>query len=363
MTFQPLIRINDSIESLLDDLHRLQFLYEALDPNLRRWFEREALVLRAHYSTLIEGNSLKEDDVDAFVDVQSRELSKGDELEVVNYLNALDWIDECCAEGGEAYDERIIRHLHNLIMYGFDFYTPGEYRKGAVKVRDPFTKEIIFVPPGAGSVPSLMRDLALWTQGVMDETAINPAVVAAVTHLEFVAIHPFNDGNGRTARAFSTLILQGMDYGFENLIVLDRYFGSNVREYSNQISLAAGESYTENKNYADWVEYFLVGVYQEAKLIRERVVRASHERARMSKIVVELGMSSRQADGLTYCSINGKIRPREYQRINNVDKYMTSRDLKELERESLLIASGQTRKRVYVLHPKLSGGDAQGENT
>jgi hypothetical protein len=108
---------------------------------------------------------------------------------------------------------------------------------------------------------------------------------------------------------------QGMDYGFENLIVLDRYFGSNVREYSNQISLAAGESYTEDKNYADWIEYFLVGVYQEAMLMRDRVVRASRERERMSKIVVELGMSSRQADGLTYCSVNGKIRPREYQRI------------------------------------------------
>ena len=363
MTFRPTVRINDSIESLLEDLHRLQFLYEALDPNFRRWFEREALVLRAHYSTLIEGNSLREDDVDALLDAQGRELSKGDELEVINYLNALDWIDECCAEGGQAYDERIIRHLHNLIMDGVEFYTPGEYRKGAVKVRDPFTKEIIFVPPGAGSVPSMMRDLALWTQGVLDEGAINPAVVAAVTHLEFVAIHPFNDGNGRTARAFSTLILQGMDYGFENLIILDRYFGSNVREYSNQISLVVGESYTEDKNYTDWVEYFLVGVYQEAKLIRERFIRASHERTRMSKIVVELGMSSRQADGLTYCSINGKIRPREYQRINNVDKYMASRELKELERESLLLASGQTRKRVYVLHPKLSGGDAQGENT
>jgi len=97
-------------------------------------------------------------------------------------------------------------------------------------------------------------------------------------------------------------------------------------------------------------------------LMRDRVVRASRERERMSKIIVELGMSSRQADGLTYCSVNGKIRPREYQRINNVDKYMTSRELKELERESLLIASGQTRKRVYMLHPKLSGGDAQDED-
>lgn len=353
MTLEPVFHQDQKLDYWLHEIERVRFTYEFLDPKLRNWFERDTLVLRAHFSTRIEGNVLREEEVDELVEPPEKPKATNDEREVINYIKALRWIDDFSKDRTHPIDERVIRNLHKLILGGIDpSLTPGEYRTGQNYVRDPATRKRIFMPPDQGDVPDLMRDLSLWLRESL-HGGVQPVLVAGVAHLQFVAIHPFWDGNGRVARALSTLIIQRLKYGFDNLIVLDRYFGWNLENYFARIAQAVGDQYEGGRDMTEWLQYFAKGVSQEAHYVHDRTVDASMVRQDLQESFKAGGLKSRQADGVMYCVIRGRIRPKDYQRINEVSPFVTSKDLGELADREILLGQGQTRNRVYILHPNL----------
>jgi Fic family protein len=95
--------------------------------------------------------------------------------------------------------------VHKLVLWNQSpLLTPGVYRKGENRVEGPNGKTIFHTPP-SGDVDELMHDFGVWLRS--GASAYPAPITAALAHLDFVAIHPFNDGNGRTARALARLIL------------------------------------------------------------------------------------------------------------------------------------------------------------
>jgi len=121
-------------------------------------------------------------------------------LEAINHQHAIDFV-EALALNVEPRTEHNVRQIHALILRSIDDENAGAYRKGQVYITGS-----TYVPPAAIAVPPLMQELAAWVNSAR-AAELHPVERAALAHFRLVHIHPFIDGNGRTARLFMNLIL------------------------------------------------------------------------------------------------------------------------------------------------------------
>ncbi|MDI6810802.1 MAG: Fic family protein [archaeon] len=129
-----------------------------------------------------------------------------DKKEVLGYVKVLEYIDKLGEEGVASITEDIILEIHRLNTQGIlPDSEAGHYRNVEVAVVNGLGR-VTFQPPEAAQVPSLMNGFIAWLNGKEAKESY-PALVSGIAHYEFVRIHPFVDGNGRTTRALATLIL------------------------------------------------------------------------------------------------------------------------------------------------------------
>lgn len=125
-------------------------------------------------------------------------------LEAINHKHAIDFV-EALAQKAEPLTEHNLRQIQALILKGVDDDEAGRYRRGQVRISGS-----TYVPPEAAAVSGLMKDFVAW----LNRNGQSIAVIecAALAHFRLVHIHPFTDGNGRTARLLMNLILMREGY-------------------------------------------------------------------------------------------------------------------------------------------------------
>ena len=141
--------------------------------------------------------------------------------------------------GGKPVRSSVTRRSHGLVVTGRAKPTP--YRKGQNVIRDVRSGRTVYLPPEAKDVPTLMADLVEWVNGWITSGTRPIPVVAALAHYRFATIHPYFDGNGRTARLLTNLILHRNDYGLNGLNSLEEYYAKNLDGY--YAGLTAGKSH------------------------------------------------------------------------------------------------------------------------
>jgi Fic family protein len=134
------------------------------------------------------------------------------------------------------------------------------YRDGQNVIKDSATGAIVYMPPEAKDVPGLMRNLVSWIQ---DNKELPCALTAGIVHYQFATIHPYYDGNGRTSRLLTTLILQLGGYDLKGLYSLEEYYAKNLLAYYRAISIGPSHNYYFGRAESDitsWLEYFTEGM-------------------------------------------------------------------------------------------------------
>jgi Fic family protein len=194
---------------------------------------RQALIRMTHSSTGIEGNLLNVRQVEALYARQKIDAPARDIFEVENYLGTLRYIGQV-VEQKKPITEKVILRIHRLVT---DRILPGEqsgrYRTSPVYVvrrRRGLPREVVYTAPEAKRVPQLVAGLVEWLRK-SEKDKIHPIVAAGIAHQELAAIHPFSDGNGRTARALATLILYERGYDFRRLFALEDYYNKDRPRY------------------------------------------------------------------------------------------------------------------------------------
>ena len=216
--------------------------------------------------------------------------------------------------------------------------TPGTYRKGKNSVGN-------FNPPDQGDVPDLMRSFALWLREEDEE--LHPVVKAGIAHLHLVAIHPFWDGNGRTARGLSTLVLQRTGFGFKKLLSLEFHLSAIRDYYFADIERALGTSFSEKYDTTSWLEFFVVAMKLHVDALVGRLTDWHRMMQELHISGADAGLTSRQVDGHMYARHLGQITRADYIEVTGVSPLTASRDLAKLVELGLLEAEGKTRSRVY----------------
>ena len=221
-----------------------------------------------HYSTKIEGNRLSESEVKKVI--HSKEHFPGrkrDEQEVLGFYAALDYVEEL-AVNKNPLDETSVKKIHALVMgEGKKQVRPTPYRDGQNVIRDGATKKIVYMPPVANDVTTLTRQLIEW----LENNQLLPPLQAGIVHYQYVTIHPYYDGNGRTARLLATLILHKNGYGMKGTYCLEEYYAHTLADYYQALSLGPSHNYYFGRNEADitpWLSYFCEGMANSFEAIK-----------------------------------------------------------------------------------------------
>ena len=261
--FDPMYVITPTIASHLMRIEAVKENIAHLPLNLTvlASLRETARLHTTHYSTMIEGNRLDTAQIEEVIKHKGHFPGRErDEKEVKGYYAALQYVEQSAAKG-TVISESVIQKLHALVMSDkAESGKPPFYRDGQNVIRDGRTGAIVYLPPEAKDVPVLMGDLVSW---INQNKNIPCPIVAGIAHYQFATIHPYYDGNGRTARLLTTLILHSGGYDLKGLYSLEEYYARNLTAYYAAISVGSSHNYYEGRAASDitqWVEYFVGGM-------------------------------------------------------------------------------------------------------
>ena len=337
----PKFRITNAIAGSLTRIERARGFLEAakLSEEWIAGMQQRALVLEAHYTTHIEGTHLTLDQSERLLAGEKPPGIRADDAkEVVNYRKAFDLVADYIGSG-DPITEGLVREIHKRLVLGVrgNAAAPGEYRRVQNYVANSVTKEIIYTPPPPRQVPPLMAE---FVSGLNTEQEVHPILVAGVAQFQLVHIHPFLDGNGRTARLLSMLCLYRKGYDFKRLFTLSEYYDRDRSSYYRAI-----QSVREQElDLTEWLEYFTIGLSSQLAEVQEKGASL----IRLDVLTKEHKLSARQRVAVELAADTAGFRMEDFEaRCPGVHRRSLQRDLRALIGKQLLVAEGATNRLVY----------------
>ncbi len=312
MTFEPKYTITDKILNNISQIMAGREIIEhsKLIPKWELKLKKEARIHNAHSSTSIEGNNLTLEQVAALSEHKEVIAAEKDKKEVLNYLKALDSIPEYA--GKKIIDVELFLKIHKTVSIDtlMDNKDCGAFRNQQVFVgRRIFDgtgfKEIVeYMPPKTKDVPRMIVEFLSWLNSDKIK-GINPVILAGIVHYEIARIHPFIDGNGRTARLTASLILYKSGFDHRRFFALDDYYDENRAAYYAALKTAQ----TDKGDITKWLEYFTDGILYSVNKVKD--------------FIIKIGISSKIEDGerieLTQKQIKILERIKEKGKVSNKD--------------------------------------------
>lgn len=282
----------------MDDLHLAYRLTPTLERQLAEWDARiagEPSVARQRWtnislwpaarsatvagSTGIEGNPLTAAQVDQVLSGGSVDARPADIREVFNYNDALDLAGRAVRRPDFEWSQELLRRLNATVMRGLEDDERGEYRQQAVTVGG------VYSPPDWSRLPALMSRFVEWLRA---DDECHPLIRAGLTHLNAVAIHPWLNGNGRTARVAGSMMMMRCGIEAPELLNVESAIRADTGRYAYVLQSTHGPTYDPDRHSAtEWLEYFSALCVERAAL-RNRMEAA---------LAVDVGMLTLELDG------------------------------------------------------------------
>lgn len=234
----------------------------------------------SYASNKIEGNPLTEQQANEAIESDPHKHFLKPEQEIRNYYLALNFLEEKLKKK-ERFSKKLILEVQAFVEKGASKEKIG--LRGAMPpgvlfaVYDSETGFPEYIPPEYIDIPELLDELVNYVNTTDD----HPLIVAAVVHYQLVTIHPFEDGNGRTARLMSGYVLDYYGYGFGGIGSLEEYFAYDPDEYYKSLQMDLPALYYSGRNNPPhpeiWVNYFLRMVELYSKKVFELSQDSSRE--------------------------------------------------------------------------------------
>lgn len=274
--FKPIYRITSNIAKYLMRIEAVKEKVALLpvNPTVLASLRETAKLYTTHYSTMIEGNQLKLKEIKEVVQLKGHFPGRErDEHEVKGYYAALSQLEYYVLQD-HPITEKVIQNLHALVMSdGRSRVKPTNYRDGQNVIKDSSTGIIVYMPPESKDVPKLIQNLVAW---IKESEELPYPIIASIVHYQFATIHPYYDGNGRTSRLLTTLILHLGGYDLKGLYSLEEYYAKNLLGYYRAISIGPSHNYyfgRAESDITDWIEYFTEGMaFAFEKVVSQMIV-------------------------------------------------------------------------------------------
>lgn len=264
-----------------------------------------------------------------------------DVKELLNYRKAFDFVSDYVFSQG-AITEGLIREIHRRLVEGVrgNNAQPGQYRTIQNYIANSKTKEVIYTPPAAYDVPLFMAELTDWLQ---NEQIVPSVLVAGIAQFQLVHIHPFLDGNGRTARLLSTLCLYRSGYDFKKLFTISEYYDRNRQDYYHAIQSVRNN----NMDMTGWLEYFCRALETQMHEIQLKGSRAM----KLDVLVLKYKLSERQKQALeSLLTREEDFTIQDYESLcPGINRRSLQRDLSDLIEKGLVSQEGVKKAARYKL--------------
>lgn len=332
-----------------------------LVPAWERRFRMDARARIIHHGTHLEGNALNLDEVESVLNNPASPVSSStvardrDIQEVINYRAVMDYLDSLettQTENGSilSINEEVLKEIHSLTVARLlPDSEAGQYRKVKVVIRNTTTGEITFRPPPPIEVPLFITEFFEWLNSPAGRST-HPLIRAGILHYELVRVHPFTDGNGRTARAMALLLLFLEGYKVKKFFSLEDYYDNHPAEYYNALKSVE----IRDGDLTDWLEYFMLGIAIEFNRVKTLVQKLSLDLKLKSTFGgKQIALSDRQIKLVEYIERHGSLSMSEGRDLlPDISDDTVLRDLRDLVEKKLLDRKGNTKGAKYYLANK-----------
>lgn len=283
------------MKNLLIEIQNNKFKLQELLKNknnkieLEKWLKTEL----AYTSNAIEGNTLTRKETQLVIEENLTSSSKPlrNYIEAVNHAKAFNKILELI-ENNEPINEKEVLDIHRIILTGLDDINAGFYRNCRVRISGSNS-----ILPNPLKVPELMTDFYNW----LEDSLENGPLTAIMAHLKFVSIHPFTDGNGRTARLLMNAIL--LKYGYAPII---------VRPTDRKKYLSAIEAYQTKGEETTYIKLMLRLLNRSLKVIINMFEIEDIQPSKLLTISKYAKLKGIPTSTIRYWVEIGKIKPTSY---------------------------------------------------
>jgi Fic family protein len=324
-----------------------------LIPSFAKEFASDAQVRTIHHGTHIEGNDLTLFQTKRILEGQEVYARARDIQEVVNYRNVMQLLDELAVKRG-GYEPEMLKDIHRATVDRIVMPEKvGVFRTTEVVIKEEGTGKVIFSPPPSHEVPFLLEDFFEWLNDPVARE-IHPILRAGIAHYILVAIHPFVEGNGRTVRAFCSLILMREGYNIKKFFSLEEHFDEDPAAYYEALSNVDRQSPNlGNREITPWLEYFTGVVAIELTKVKDKVRKLSVDSRLKVKFGEQVALTERQMRLIEYISDQGSGGMNELKKVlPMVSEDTILRELRDLLSKGILKKTGTTKASKYVIAGK-----------
>ncbi|MCC7348587.1 MAG: Fic family protein [Variibacter sp.] len=344
--------LGPDLVKLIAEIDEFKGRWEALktlSPDRLHALRKVATIESVGSSTRIEGAKLSDAEVE---DLLSRAISiksfkTRDEQEVAGYAEAMDLVFDAYAD--MRLTENHIRQIHQTLLRHSDKDARhrGSYKtfSNNVVALDADGREIgvVFETASPFDTPREMEALVAWTRKTLDEEALHPLLIIAIFIVTFLAIHPFQDGNGRLSRVLTTLLLLRAGYAYVPYASLERVIEENKDLYYKVLRRTQTTLKSETPDWELWCGFFLRCLKKQkdslaARLDRERV--AQNSEADLPKLSIQILEALRAKERLTIAQLTS---------ISGANRNTLKVRLRELVAEGRVRQHGKARATWYSL--------------
>lgn len=272
--------------------------------NLSNKFRKNTKKRSSYASNKIEGNPLTYEQADAAIEAKNRHFLKP-EQEIRNYYLALELLEKKL-ENKEPLSLKLLLEVQKQICEGESKEKIG--LRGAMPPGFLFAVwnddgTPAYIPPEYSEIPTLLDELLKY----INDSDDHPLIKAAVIHYQLVTIHPFEDGNGRTARIISSYYLSLNGYGFKNVGSLEEYMSYNIDEYYDSLQMGLPILYYEGRNNPPHGEIRINYYLKIFSLYASKVLSIALEESKSNEQERLSHLSKKAKDFLNYLDKNNVL--------------------------------------------------------
>jgi len=343
----PSIKITLEILNLIAKIDEFKGEWKAignLAPDRLHALKHVATIESIGSSTRIEGAKLTDQEIELLLSgLDKKSFGSRDEQEVAGYAKVMNVVFESYEE--IPFTENYIRQLHKeLLQYSSkDTRHRGEYKKMSnhVEAFDHNGKSlgVIFETASPFDTPKDMAALLTWTRMQLKEKELHPLLTISVFIVHFLAIHPFQDGNGRLSRVLTNLLLLKTGYLYVPYSSLESVIEKNKDNYYLALRRTQSSFKFEHPDYTPWLTFFLKTLDAQKEMLARKIERENvfTKLPRLSRHIIELVKD------------HGELSISEIESITGANRNTIKKKLAELVRDNHLSRQGQGKGTRYIL--------------
>ena len=265
-----------SLISSIDEFKGAWRAFGTISPERLDALRRVATIESIGSSTRIEGSKLSDREVEKLMaGLSSKSFASRDEQEVAGYAQVMNWVFSSWEH--IPFTENHILQLHRDLLIHVDQDDPhrGRYKThtNSVVARNPDGEIIgvVFETATPFDTPRLMAELVAWYRTEKESRTLHPLLAIAIFVVMFLAVHPFEDGNGRLSRILTTLLLLQAGYAYVPYSSLESVIEQNKGNYYSALRQTQTTLKTDTPDWEPWVLFFLRSLHTQVKHLEKKV--------------------------------------------------------------------------------------------